>query len=136
MNPRSQTEAFHDADTGTVSYVGALIGEQTRTAQARVTLANPQGAWRPGLFVTVELVASEAALPVTVSTEALQTLDEQPVVFVKVPGGFVPQPVVTGRSDGRRVEIVQGLQPGTHHAGAGSFVVKSEVGKATAEHVH
>ena len=131
-----RSSAFDDAATGTVSYVGALIGAQTRTAQARVTLANPQGAWRPGLFVTVELVASEAALPVTVSTAALQTLDEQAVVFVKVPGGFVPQRVVTGRSDGRRVEIVKGLQPGARHAAAGSFVVKSEVGKATAEHVH
>lgn len=131
-----RSSAFDDTATGTVSYVGALIGEQTRTAQARVTLANPQGAWRPGLFVTVELVASEAALPVTVSTEALQTLNEQPVVFVKVPGGFLPQRVVTGRSDGRRVEIVKGLQPGARHAAAGSFVVKSEVGKAMAEHVH
>ncbi|KQP13182.1 efflux RND transporter periplasmic adaptor subunit [Pseudorhodoferax sp. Leaf267] len=121
---------------GTVSYVGSLIGEQTRTAPARVVLPNPQGAWRPGLFVTVEVLAAEKASAVTVAAAALQTLDDQPVVFLKVPGGFVPQPVQTGRSDGKRVEIVRGLKPGASVAAAGSFVVKSEQGKSSATHTH
>ncbi len=43
---------------GKVSYVGALLGEQTRTAKARVTLANPGMAWRPGLFVTVSVLGA------------------------------------------------------------------------------
>ncbi|BCQ64822.1 hypothetical protein PBOI14_65720 [Pseudomonas sp. Boi14] len=33
---------------GQVAYVGSLLGEQTRTATVRVTLANPNDAWRPG----------------------------------------------------------------------------------------
>jgi multidrug efflux pump subunit AcrA (membrane-fusion protein) len=41
---------------GKVAYVGALIGEQTRTAQARVVVDNPNTAWRPGLFVNVEVI--------------------------------------------------------------------------------
>jgi cobalt-zinc-cadmium efflux system membrane fusion protein len=49
--------AFESRVEGTVSYVGALLGEQTRTARARVTLTNPEGAWRPGLFVTVSVFA-------------------------------------------------------------------------------
>jgi cobalt-zinc-cadmium efflux system membrane fusion protein len=116
--------------------VGALIGEQTRTAKARVVLANPQGAWRPGLFVNVAVVAEETAAPVTVSTDAVQTVAEQPVVFVKVDGGFMAQPVKLGRSDGRRTEVLQGLQAGTPYAATGSFVVKSELGKGSAEHAH
>jgi len=63
-------------------------------------------------------------------------LDNKSVVFMKVPGGFLPQPVELGRSDGKRVEIVKGLKPGVPHAGAGSFVVKSEAGKGSAEHTH
>ncbi len=124
------------AANGNISYVGSLIGEQTRTAPARVVLANPQGAWRPGLFVTVEVLADEKASPVTVAASALQTLDDKPVVFLKVPGGFVPQPVQTGRSDGKRVEIVSGLKAGASVAAAGSFVVKSEQGKSAATHTH
>ncbi len=39
---------FQREATGKVSYVGSLIGEQTRAATARVTLPNPEMAWRPG----------------------------------------------------------------------------------------
>jgi cobalt-zinc-cadmium efflux system membrane fusion protein len=131
-----RSTAFDAAVAGTVSYVGALIGEQTRTAKARVTLANPKLTWRPGLFVNVEVLGSEASAPVTVSADAVQSLNDKPVVFLKVPGGFIPQPVQLGRADGKRVEILSGLRPGAQYAAAGSFVVKSEHGKGSATHTH
>lgn len=131
-----RSSAFEQAAGGTVSYVGSLIGAQTRTATARVTLANPQRVWRPGLFVNVELVSSEAQAPVTVLAEAVQTVEDKPTVFLRVPGGFVPQHVQTGRSDGQRIEIVGGLAPGAAHAARGSFVVKSQQGKSSATHTH
>jgi cobalt-zinc-cadmium efflux system membrane fusion protein len=121
---------------GTVSYVGSLLGEQTRTARARVVLPNPQDAWRPGLFVTVEVVANEVEAPVTVAASAIQTIDEKPIVFLKVEGGFVPQAVQLGRSDGKRVEVTSGLKPGANYAAAGSFVVKAQQGKGSATHTH
>ncbi len=124
------------AASGTITYVGALIGEQTRTAKARVVLANPQGAWRPGLFVSVEAVGEEAAVPVAVPRDAVQTVDGNPVVFVRVAEGFVPQPVRLGRGDAQRVEVLEGLQAGAVFAAAGSFTLKSELGKAGAEHAH
>jgi len=131
-----RSTAFDQTASGTVSYVGSLIGAQTRTATARVTLTNPQRVWRPGLFVNVELVASEADAPVTVSAEAVQTVEDKPTVFLKVPGGFLPQHVQTGRSDGKRIEIVGGLKPGAPYAASGSFVVKSQQGKSSATHTH
>lgn len=131
-----RSTAFESKASGSVTYVGALLGEQTRAAQGRVTLANPQLAWRPGLFVTVELISAETDVPVSVSPHALQTHEDKTVIFMRVPGGFIPQPVTVGRSDGKRVEIVSGLQPNAQYAAQGSFVVKSELGKSTAEHVH
>lgn len=123
---------------GTVSFVGALIGAQTRTAPARVVLSNPQGAWRPGLFVTVEVLTNDQSTPspVTVSSEAIQTVEDKPSVFVKVDGGFQAQPVRVGRSDGQRVEVLEGLQAGQAYAADGSFVLKSEQGKSAATHTH
>lgn len=128
--------AFDARAAGTISYVGSLLGEQTRTAKARVTLANPQMAWRPGLFVNVEIVSNEAEAPVAISTEAIHTVNDKPTVFVRVPGGFLPTPVTLGRSDGKQVEVVKGIKPGSQYAAQGSFVVKSELGKASAEHAH
>ncbi|MDP3672664.1 MAG: efflux RND transporter periplasmic adaptor subunit [Telluria sp.] len=122
--------------TGTVSYVGSLLGEQTRTATARVTLANPSLAWRPGLFVNVELTSDERNAPVAVLSDAIQTVNDSPTVFVKMDGGFVGQVVTTGRSDGKYTEILTGIKPGTAYAASGSFVVKAEQGKGSAEHAH
>ncbi|MDI9235126.1 efflux RND transporter periplasmic adaptor subunit [Limnohabitans lacus] len=128
--------AFDASALGTITFVGSLIGEQTRMAKARVVLANPKGAWRPGLFVNVEVTSSEAEVPVTVASDAIQTVGDKSVVFLKVDGGFVAQPVQLGRSDGKRVEVVQGIRSGAPYASTGSFVVKSELGKASAEHAH
>ena len=122
--------------SGVVSYVGSLLGEQTRTAKARVTLANPKLAWRPGLFVNVELTSDERDVAVAVSSEAIQTVGESPAVYIGIEGGFFAQPVETGRSDGKYTEIVKGLVAGTVYAAKGSFVLKAEQGKDSAEHAH
>ncbi|AWL07550.1 efflux RND transporter periplasmic adaptor subunit [Massilia oculi] len=121
---------------GKVSYVGSLVGAQTRTATARVVIANPGGAWRPGLFVDVMLVQGTKQAAVAVPVNAIQTVEDKPVVFVAVEGGFRAQPVVTGTIDGKGVEILEGLRPGTRYVNGGSFVLKAELGKGSAEHGH
>ena len=128
--------AFDSQVEGTISYVGALLGEQTRTARARVTLVNPRGAWRPGLFVTVAVLGDDQDVPLAVSTDALQTVDEQPMLFMATPGGFVARPVQLGRSDGKTIEVLGGVKPGERYAASNTFVLKSELGKASAEHGH
>ena len=67
---------------------------------------------------------------------ALQTWEEQTVVFARTAEGFEARPVKPGRRDGGQVEIHQGLAAGTQVAAAGSFVLKSELGKGSAEHSH
>ncbi len=126
------SSAFDSKVEGVVSYVGALLGEQTRTARARVTLTNPQGAWRPGLFVTVAVLGDSQAVPLAVSADALQTIDNQQVAFKVVPGGFVATAVKVGRTDGRNVEVLAGLKPGDKVASSNTFVLKADLGKSGA----
>jgi len=126
------SSAFESKVEGTVSYVGALLGEQTRTARARVTLSNPQGAWRPGLFVTVSVLGDSQAAPLVVSAEALQTIENKPVVFKAVQGGFAVTPVMVGRTDGKNVEVLGGLKAGDKVAASNTFVLKADLGKASA----
>ena len=121
---------------GQVSYVGNLLGEQSRAATVRVKLANPQGAWRPGLFVSVAVVAHASEVAVSIPEEAIQTVEDKPSVFVRTPQGFQVQPVTLGRSDSGYVEVLKGLAVNTQVATAGSFVLKSELGKGSAEHAH
>ncbi|WP_238913431.1 efflux RND transporter periplasmic adaptor subunit [Achromobacter insolitus] len=128
--------AFAGKAEGTVSYIGSLLGQQTRTATARVTLENPDTAWRPGLFVSVDVVIRQSDAAVTVAADAVQTVDNEPAVFVEVAGGFAVQPVKLGKASDDRVEVLSGLAPGTRYAAENSFVLKSELGKAGAEHAH
>jgi membrane fusion protein, heavy metal efflux system len=121
---------------GKVSYVGALIGNQTRTAPARIVLPNPKGLWHPGLPVTAEVVAEAVEVPMAVAQDALQTLRDTPVVFARYGDSFEARPVVTGRSDGRWVEIITGLEVGEKVAVRNSYLIKADIGKANASHDH
>lgn len=121
---------------GKVNYVGSLLGEQNRAATVRATLANPNGAWRPGLFVNIAVSVERFNAAVVVPESALQTWEAQTVVFTRTEQGFEARPVKTGRRDAGQVEITSGLAAGTQVAAAGSFVLKSELGKGSAEHSH
>lgn len=121
---------------GQINYVGSLLGEQNRAATARATLANPDGAWRPGLFVSIAVSTERVNAAVVVPQSALQSWEEQTVVFARTAEGFEARPVQIGRRDAGQVEITAGLDAGTQVAAAGSFVLKSELGKGSAEHSH
>ncbi|WP_081963238.1 efflux RND transporter periplasmic adaptor subunit [Pseudomonas sp. ML96] len=131
ISPELQTEV-----AGNVSYIGSLLGEQTRSAVARAVLTNPEGAWRPGLFVTIEFATATSRAGVSVPTQAIQSIDEKPHVFIRVDEGFVAQPVETGTTSAGFVEITKGLSPGANIATQGSFTLKSELGKGSADHAH
>ncbi|NBF12485.1 efflux RND transporter periplasmic adaptor subunit [Pseudomonas sp. Fl4BN1] len=121
---------------GRVAYVGSLLGEQTRTATVRVTVPNPDDAWRPGLFVSVQVATDSYEAGVVVPQSAIQTVEDKPSVFVRNAEGFQATPVVLGGSEGGFVEIKQGLDAGVQVASTGSFILKSELGKGSAEHGH
>jgi membrane fusion protein, heavy metal efflux system len=117
------------AATGTISYLGPLVSEETRTALARVVLPNPDGRWRPGLFVTATVAIGDTVVPLLIPKAALQTLDGQPSVFVQTSEGFEPHPVTPGQSNETHVEITAGLQQGESYAITQTFLLKAELGK-------
>jgi len=122
--------------TATLSYLGPLVGEETRSARAHVHIPNPDGRWRPGLFVTVEVVQEERRVPVAVAAEAIQTYRDWQVVFAQYGDWFEVRPLQLGRRDGQWVEVVQGLSAGQRYAARNSFVLKADLGKSGATHDH
>lgn len=128
--------AFDISGEGPITYISTLIGGQTRTATARVELENKDGRWRPGMFVTAELVTGEIPVAVAVEMSAIQTLGEGTVVFGRYGPYFEARPVELGRSDGKLAEILHGLHAGENYAAGNSFAIKAELGKAGASHQH
>jgi cobalt-zinc-cadmium efflux system membrane fusion protein len=121
---------------GKIAHLSPIVGDETRTATARVVLANPGGQWHPGLFATVTVTLPASNVPVAIPMEALQTFRDWTVVFVRYGTTFEARPVTVGRTDGTRVEIVEGLRPGERYAVKNAFAVKADVLKSGASHDH
>ena len=131
-----KSEALGLKTAGTLTYLGPLVGDQTRTAQGRVVVQNVEGRWRPGLFVTIEIIQEEVKVPVAVAADAIQTFRDWSVVFVQYGDLFEARPLELGRNDGRWVEVVHGLLPGERYVTHNSFILKADMGKAGATHDH
>jgi membrane fusion protein, heavy metal efflux system len=118
---------------GRITWVAAVGDAANQSIKARVVLDNADRRWTPGLFISAEIVVNETNLPLVVNAAALQTLDQQAVVFVASGDGFEARPVRTARSDGEVVEILSGLTAGERYVSANSFVLKAELQKSEEE---
>ena len=112
-----------------IAWVSPLLDEHTRTALGRVVLPNPDGHWRPGLFVTAEIAVDEINVSLLVPRTALQTVEDRLSIFVQTEEGFAPQPVTLGRATETYAEVTKGLQPGQRYVTKGAFTLKAELGK-------
>ena len=124
------------AGAGTVRYVGPILEQDTRVSYGRVVLDNADRRWQPGMFVAAAIAVDRAEAKVAVLEEAIVRLAEGPAVFVAEGNRFRAQPVVPGRTDGTRTEILEGLAPGTAYVAKQAFLLKAELGKSEAGHEH
>ncbi|MBI4565891.1 MAG: efflux RND transporter periplasmic adaptor subunit, partial [Planctomycetes bacterium] len=121
---------------GKVAYVGPLIGKETRAAKAHVEIANPEGVWRPGLFIAVHLVQEEFTVPVAVRVEAIQRFRDWDVVFIQDGNLFEAVPLEMGRRNEEWVEVLGGLSAGIKYVSKNSFLMKADILKSGASHDH
>ena len=112
-----------------LDYISPIVDEATRTAPVRVVLSNLDGRWRPGSFVTATISADAVEVPVLVPESAIQTLEDESVVFLETDDGFAPQPVEIGRTDRTHAEILAGLEAGQTYVSRGAFVLKAQLNK-------
>ncbi len=122
--------------SGVLSYLGSVIDETTRTVTGRVVISNPNKIWRPGMYVSVDLIKEEKQVGIAVPVDAIQELRGWKVVFVKYGNLYEVRPVELGRSDGQWVEVVKGLHPKEVYVSKNSFSIKAEIGKSAATHSH
>lgn len=129
-------EGFPTEATGKISYISPVVAEATRTATARMLVPNPEQRWRPGTFVTARIVLAAESVRTLIPNDAIQTVDNTPVVFVPKDEGFAPRPVTIGRANPTHSQILAGLGPGDRYVMNGAFVLKAELGKGEGGHEH
>jgi len=97
----------------TVSVVSPSVDTKSRTVQVRLSPEDTGGKLRDGMFAQVRLSAgSPQGETILVPKDAVVQEERETVVYVVSEGRAKRQVVVTGASDGDRIEIVKGLADG------------------------
>ena len=113
---------------GTVESVDTRLDPVARSVQVRAVLANPDGALKPGMFLTVDLQRDRGEVLVA-PEEAIVPERDQQYVFQVVDGKAVKRLVTLGRRVPGLVEVTGGISAGdmlitegTHKVREGSTV--------------
>lgn len=114
---------------GKVAHVGAVLDDETRSAEIRIELSNEDHRLRPGQAVRASIVASgPARTTLSVPSTAITYVDGAPTVFVaEAPSRFTARKVDLGLDGGERVEISKGVREGEKVVVHGVLALKSEL---------
>lgn len=114
---------------GRVSYIDPTLDPATRTAQARIEVANPGQALKIGMFINVTFAAlggpeSTSVIP----KSAVQNINNQEVVFVETasPNTYAMRPVKLGAEVNGQYPVLEGLTVGDRIVTDGSFLLRAE----------
>jgi len=113
---------------GNVEMVEPRLNRDTRTLRVRLSVPNPQGKLKTGMFVKVLLGGRRSEAVVHVPETALLSDEGEHFVFVKLDEEFwLRRDVTVGSAGNGDVEVLAGLNEGDIVATRGAFMFKSEV---------
>jgi membrane fusion protein, heavy metal efflux system len=113
---------------GRVTYIQPQVDTTTRTAQARIEVANPGETLRIEMYVDVDFIAPGASGPV-VPIAAVQSIGERQFVFLPLKdmdGSFTSRQVRLGPAAGDYYSVLEGLHAQDEVVTDGSFILKAE----------
>jgi membrane fusion protein (multidrug efflux system) len=122
------------AFTGRVTAIDSLVDEATRNIQVQVTLANPNNALRPGMFVQTEVVlgARGAVVALPASSVSYASFGDSVFIVTDLKGengqtyrGVRQQFVKLGGTRGDQVAITSGVNPGDEVVTSGVFKLRN-----------
>ncbi|CCK74737.1 Possible cobalt-zinc-cadmium resistance protein (Cation efflux system protein) [Oleispira antarctica RB-8] len=125
----------HENAIGEISYIAPQMSGG-HIARARAIIDNQQGHWRPGMHIKADVEVSTRTIPIAVKVDALQTMEDQTVVFKRHGNKFETTPVEVGEKDGQWAEILSGLSAGDNYVSENSFLIKADILKSGASHDH
>ena len=117
---------------GRIVFLSPVLDPETRSVRAVAELDNGDGRWRSGGFASISFAAAGRKTAVLVPRAAVQEIEGKKVVFVRTPEGFERREVMMGGDSEAAVEILSGLDPGVEIAVGNTFLLKAELGKASA----
>ena len=124
----SLPDAPGETFSGKVANLGQRFDPTTRQMQIRIEFTNAGGRLRPEMLARAELLVGEKKAVLLVPEDAVQQVNGQDAVFVRLSADhFVVRPIQAGDSGQGMVRVVSGIQPGDQVVTRGSFLVKSQL---------
>jgi cobalt-zinc-cadmium efflux system membrane fusion protein len=113
--------------TATVTYIGQVVEEATRTVKVRCTLPNPDFRLLPAMYTAIEVQSAPNDKAVVVPLTALFTEDQSDWLFVTVGDGhYQKRPVKAGLRLKDKAVILEGLNPGERLVVDGALLLRTE----------
>ncbi len=119
---------------GNITNLGQQFDPDTRVMQVRIELANADGRLRPEMLANAEIPVGRGRPVLEVPSDAVQQVNGQDVVFVRTaPDRFVVRPVRVSETADGKTPVLDGIKAGDQVVIRGSFILKSQLLKATLE---
>ncbi|MCS3676256.1 cobalt-zinc-cadmium efflux system membrane fusion protein [Salinibacter ruber] len=113
---------------GRIDFISQTLEEETRTLRLRAVIPNREDRLRDGMYGRAHISTEATVERALISTDAVQTIDGSPMVFVpgEEDGHFRAVEVRLGdESQSGMVELLSGLQPGDAAVTEGAFDLKA-----------
>lgn len=111
---------------GRVTYIYPTLRADTRTAQLRVELPNPQGRLKPAMYAQVEIAAAGSPQLVVPSSAVIDNGRRRVVLVDKGEGRFEPRDVKLGARSDEFTVITEGVKEGERVVTSAAFLLDSE----------
>jgi cobalt-zinc-cadmium efflux system membrane fusion protein len=114
---------------GRVSYIDPQVNPATRTAQARIEVANQDKELRLGMFAEAVLEGEPGSVTPVIPTAAVQHVGNRTVVYLVDSSRertFLEREVLLGGTRGDRVAVLSGVETGDVVVAGGSFALRAE----------
>lgn len=94
---------------GKIDNISPSSDPRTQLYPIKISMENPSGLIKPGMFAKVELTTEEKADVMAINSEAVILKNEKTIVYVVEGDKAVSKEVVTGLDTGVDIEILKGL---------------------------
>jgi RND family efflux transporter MFP subunit len=134
------------AFTGTVTYIGDVLDSASRTAKIRCAVSNPNGALKPEMFATINIVTAKRGDAILIPKKSVLDDSGKKIAYIacmecpedikagtNACGAYDRRELSLGSAHGDRVEVTSGLNRGDKVVTDGAYQLKTALGSGKLE---
>jgi Cu(I)/Ag(I) efflux system membrane fusion protein len=124
---RARLDAYPgQAFEGRITYVYPTLKADTRTAQVRIELPNPQGRLKPAMYAQVEIASAGSPQLVVPSSAVIDNGTRRVVLVDQGEGRFEPRDVKLGARGDEYTAVLEEVKQGERVVTSAAFLLDSE----------